>query len=610
MKNIFLDFLNPDYLRALCFSDDHSSLEQEKTLELGFITSFLLTKEFLYLPPTFYLESETVREICLKYKILIDSDVLKFPMRDRSFKTLFEKKISEYKDVMHHYEGMEKFLKHTPTLSFLSNARISRVSNVGKEIVSSWESGADEDVFWSSFIAEFSFQEIEILRASPRKVLSKEKAITWGEVSKENNHSSLEKITQILAQRYYTKVYVNEYEAAVLSNFPYLHNLFGLAKYNYDYNLFWMFLFHTGLKKYICMLTPEKLVKFKHSEGFIKFRNLYFYFLEQEDSGVIIKSTGSILFNNNGFNNSLKSLQNSVNSDEFIDRLIDSTYIVSNFFMNIFKTDLNEKPKNKGLIMENIERPSIAVFVALGEEERILNESLQCTEQNGSHNLHNILAGMDIILFSPGQMGRVPAAVSTMHFLNKADKLPDLILIVGIAGGFEKQNIRVQDVLIPDYVYDMASTKAYEKKDEKHGTVEREFRTIPYSLDQKISKYVNSSRFGKRSWAANASGYARCVDDFVPRIITSPISSGDEVVANEEWPINALKIHPKICGVEMEAGGVCAAAEVFNVPVAMIRGVSDHANPAKSDDEGRKKAMYIASHLTKYLIENHDKWWK
>lgn len=44
-------------------------------------------------------------------------------------------------------------------------------------------------------------------------------------------------------------------------------------------------------------------------------------------------------------------------------------------------------------------------------------------------------------------------------------------------------------------------------------------------------------------------------------------------------------------GVEMKAGGVCAAAKEFNMDVAVIRGVSDLADPRKSDSEWRRRAM-------------------
>ncbi len=47
----------------------------------------------------------------------------------------------------------------------------------------------------------------------------------------------------------------------------------------------------------------------------------------------------------------------------------------------------------------------------------------------------------------------------------------------------------------------------------------------------------------------------------------------------------------------MEAGGVCAAAEVFKVPVALVRTVSDVADPAKKDDKWRGIGMKTLASL-------------
>jgi nucleoside phosphorylase len=41
----------------------------------------------------------------------------------------------------------------------------------------------------------------------------------------------------------------------------------------------------------------------------------------------------------------------------------------------------------------------------------------------------------------------------------------------------------------------------------------------------------------------------------------------------------------------MEAGGVCAAADNYKIPVAMIRAVSDKADPAKADTQWRTRGM-------------------
>ena len=51
----------------------------------------------------------------------------------------------------------------------------------------------------------------------------------------------------------------------------------------------------------------------------------------------------------------------------------------------------------------------------------------------------------------------------------------------------------------------------------------------------------------------------------------------------------------------MEAGGVCAVAEEFGLQVGVVRCISDYANPAKSDNEWRLRAMNTVAHLLKSL---------
>lgn len=72
------------------------------------------------------------------------------------------------------------------------------------------------------------------------------------------------------------------------------------------------------------------------------------------------------------------------------------------------------------------------------------------------------------------------------------------------------------------------------------------------------------------------------------------MASVDEVVSSNKWSGLMLEGpggEKKLLGVEMEAGGVCAAAEHARVPVCMLRAISDNADPSKADDGWRKRGM-------------------
>ncbi|WP_442868286.1 5'-methylthioadenosine/S-adenosylhomocysteine nucleosidase family protein [Bradyrhizobium sp. CCBAU 53415] len=87
------------------------------------------------------------------------------------------------------------------------------------------------------------------------------------------------------------------------------------------------------------------------------------------------------------------------------------------------------------------------------------------------------------------------------------------------------------------------------------------------------------------------------VKDRRPSLHPGPLTSVDEVVSDSEWRKKLLAVNDKLLGVEMEAGGVCAAAEKFGVKVAMLRAVSDNADPSKADDQWRPIGMKALARL-------------
>jgi nucleoside phosphorylase len=187
------------------------------------------------------------------------------------------------------------------------------------------------------------------------------------------------------------------------------------------------------------------------------------------------------------------------------------------------------------------------------------------------------LGNVDIVLFSTDDMGRVSAAVATMQFLQDQPR-PSMLVVAGIAGGFKREKVKRGDILIPKNIADLATRKIREK-----GITIPEFRPREFRTDERLWKYVRSGSFDKDTvkWQAKPK----------PDIHNGPVASLDEVVSSTKWIDTLCKAWPKLCGVEMESGGVCAAADAYDLKVAVVRGVSDLANPAKSDDAWRRRAM-------------------
>ena len=121
-----------------------------------------------------------------------------------------------------------------------------------------------------------------------------------------------------------------------------------------------------------------------------------------------------------------------------------------------------------------------------------------------------------------------------------------------------------------------------------------------HPLDGRLVAYLRSNLFDKSDWAEVAHKFAEWPPDLRPHIRNYPITSVDEVVTSIDHA-DALRGHyHKLAGVEMEAGGVCAAAKKHRVPVAAIC-VSDKADPSKTDDVWRPRAMKTILSLLQFI---------
>ncbi|MBC2696713.1 MAG: 5'-methylthioadenosine/S-adenosylhomocysteine nucleosidase [Desulfobacteraceae bacterium] len=253
----------------------------------------------------------------------------------------------------------------------------------------------------------------------------------------------------------------------------------------------------------------------------------------------------------------------------------------------------------KNLTKKSSRSKEIAIFVALEMERDILQKSLGLQSNHPDLTFSGNINFANITLYCPGDMGRVPAAISTMAFL--ADYSPDLLIVAGIAGGFEEENINLGDVIIAKSIADLASRKITENT--TNGSTTQEFRPKEFFLDKKILNYI-SHKLDTASWEQEVLHTLEWPNGKRPTIRSGTLASLDEVISSDEWRNNLLKAWPKLKGIEMEAGGVCAAAHEKGIDVSVIRGVSGLADPAKSDDHWRKLSMQTVGILIKQIDFN------
>ena len=235
---------------------------------------------------------------------------------------------------------------------------------------------------------------------------------------------------------------------------------------------------------------------------------------------------------------------------------------------------VNEQEAIKPRSVSPSKRPVIAIYVALKMERLFLVKRWNLTGEYPDPVRRGRLGEVDDLLYGQDEMGRVSAAVATMQFLEKYPK-PDMLLVTGIAGGFDREGSSRGDVLIPTSIADLASRKIH-----GGGHVIPEFRPREFRTDARLSRYVNSGSFKTRDWEGAVIEEAEWPEGLRPSIRNGPIASLDEVVSDTQWIDTLCKAWPKLCGVDMESGGVCAAAEAHELKVAVVRGVSDLADPA------------------------------
>lgn len=192
------------------------------------------------------------------------------------------------------------------------------------------------------------------------------------------------------------------------------------------------------------------------------------------------------------------------------------------------------------------------------------------------------------------KMGRVQAALATARAIDRW--LPRIVLLVGIAGGV-KGRVNLGDVLMPEQVADFELQKLVPRGPE--------IRWQHHRVDPRLHIAAQLVDFTP-SWAAVAADRPKVGD---PKIGWGVVATGDKVVAAERVLKSYAKTYPQLDGIEMEAGGVAAAAfsSVPSPGFFMVRGVSDMADSRKNKPAVKKWRRYaseIAAECALHLVRS------
>ena len=177
-----------------------------------------------------------------------------------------------------------------------------------------------------------------------------------------------------------------------------------------------------------------------------------------------------------------------------------------------------------------------------------------------------------IIVITIGQRGRVPAATVATAAINEWS--PNVVLLVGVAGGRASKNVHLGDVLVATQIFD------YEHQRVREGRAPEVHSSI-WQADAKLHRAAVDRV--TREWPGLIA--ARSPDGRTPSYQCGTVASGDKYVADGNFLASFDQEHPRLLGIEMEGSGVAHACQESNhrPRFLMIRAVSDLVDLTKRE---------------------------
>ncbi|MFL5383794.1 MAG: hypothetical protein ACJ8GN_14840 [Longimicrobiaceae bacterium] len=628
-KNILLNVFNPDIRRRAGLYSSLSKSEHVRFLGNVLNVGVLLCKDYCVLPPGFVLLCDIARAAIELKRDFLASRYVRFPLREDNLDELLEKKRLEYKLVGSHYRPLYS-RKSTGYLLAKNVAILPRKGKVGESIARLWERAPDEDPQWAELKQKLTAKHIEIMRAAPTDLHIRRVANTLPALVQWVSTQAFipDSVIHHALQSSYGQIYFAEYDLAVLTNLPYVPTTFGLNDNTiiHDYRVLEVALRPLRLWPFLANAPAELLSRVRESDGYFAFSRLFeddlahlcehraianLFALAATQQRAIVTETERVI-------RSLLARPRRKQPRHWEEVVGQISFTLLECAESVLRLDLSTLDRSAmiktpssstpGLspvaIHPNRPDPMISIFVALELEGEVLRERWGLRSDNNGLSWSGRLNDVAVVVFSPHEMGRVPAAVSTMRFLQscrEVQNVPEMLITVGIAGGFAHQGVQRGDLIIPDRIVDLATRKIF------GGAQPRtQFRPRTWDTDERLGEFLQFMDFDVRQWAFNASRAEEWHYDEsrYPKVLYGPMTSLDEIVSSEEWVAQLCSAEPKLLGVEMEAGGVCAAAATFGMRVAVIRGISDHADPAKTDDLWRVRALKTGANLLEHVRWN------
>lgn len=609
-RNIFLHQLNRDTREIFGLYGTLTAKNHAILMRRALNAAAIVCEEHCFAPPGFIVEDQIAFDLAENQQAYLREGLIQLPMRESNLADFAEKKRVGYEPMRNRYSG----LFDDTRIGFLGNHAtgiVNRKTQITQGILDQWASGAEAGRrIWLPAKRKLSTGTIDFVGKVPGILDQRGTAVTWSAIGPELPPDALIASAELrnTLQHVYFGQYCREFGLVALKNVPHVVHNFGLPNERpYDYRLLGTFLDIFEIRDLLFDAPAELIVGLRKQPGFIALLDAYVGLATCSKSETDLKFHAGR--SRDAVNYSWHSLQ---------DRRL-SLYEGSHVEVGELASVLNEVaahlttslglearqagqeaatvPKRGPVMLKEAE---LVIFVALEEELDVLAKSLGLRKVASTPEAHGKLDGVDVDVICPRTMGRVAAAVAMSRYLARRRGKPKLILIVGLAGGFQENETAPGHIVVVMKVVDLALRKVGDEAD----GASPHFRREDYTLQDQLLKQILSDDLNKSAWSAQASEAFDWPADRRPSIHQGSMASADEVVASDNWRKQILTGkggESKLLGVEMEAGGVCAAAHKANVPVSMLRVISDQADPAKADDAWRKRGMKTLADLLKQV---------
>ena len=315
MKNIFLDFIAPDFWKTyVTIPDDLNNkvvLREciKKDVEKSLNIAILLTKDYCLLPPAFVLQSDIVFTVCEEKEYFFEQGLILMPLKENSIDLYIEKKLREYEYVYNSHKGF--YIENRWDFLYKNRlAIIKRNSSMGMTIAEKWSKGNEESEIWRP-IEEGLPRYADELREAPTELQNRDVSVTLEAIIKYLEIPETDDAKYLINQAIqyeYGFGYLNEFDACIISNIPPkpygINYLLPVASIYYNYFFVKKILQKLRILDYLENADPETIFYLRMESAFILLREkLFLYCNKVTDMTIALRKIFSCIENLGDLNN-------------------------------------------------------------------------------------------------------------------------------------------------------------------------------------------------------------------------------------------------------------------------------------------------------------------